>query len=232
VRRRVGCVFLVKIPTLIDFAALMGPVARRLLGEPNARLSKPHDLRFGTNGSMSIRLRREGFLSDATPHGNVQPNGGGKDAKKIRRRLITAVPTAHRSIIQNLDDRRGELPPFPSRSTFSRLAGLGEECCSWCRNCRFPTSRACSNHSHKRPAATLAVKDERAITIRRAAFELPNCLVQEPSGIMTARKADITLPPRRTSRGKKARLNCVSAPRPGTKWSSAVTAPPFHGGRR
>jgi hypothetical protein len=41
----------------IDFAALMGPVAAILFGEPNARLSKPpNDVRYGTNGSMSINL--------------------------------------------------------------------------------------------------------------------------------------------------------------------------------
>ena len=39
----------------IDFAALMEPVALALLGEPNARLSKPpKDIRFGTHGSMSV----------------------------------------------------------------------------------------------------------------------------------------------------------------------------------
>ena len=37
------------------FETLMEPVARRLLGEPNAHLSRPpKDLRFGTHGSMSI----------------------------------------------------------------------------------------------------------------------------------------------------------------------------------
>ena len=39
----------------INFPALMEPVARLLLGEPNARLSKPpRDVRFGTHGSMSV----------------------------------------------------------------------------------------------------------------------------------------------------------------------------------
>jgi hypothetical protein len=39
----------------IDFASLMEPVAARLLGEPNKRLSKPpKDLRYGTRGSLSI----------------------------------------------------------------------------------------------------------------------------------------------------------------------------------
>ena len=39
----------------IDFNLLMEPVAARLAGEPNKRLSKPpHDVRFGTHGSLSI----------------------------------------------------------------------------------------------------------------------------------------------------------------------------------
>jgi hypothetical protein len=43
-----------------DFAELMGPVARTLLGEPNQRLSSKHELRFGARGSMSCQahLRR------------------------------------------------------------------------------------------------------------------------------------------------------------------------------
>jgi hypothetical protein len=39
-----------------DFAAIIGPVARRLLGEPNKRLSKRNELRFGTHGSMAVNL--------------------------------------------------------------------------------------------------------------------------------------------------------------------------------
>jgi AAA domain/Homeodomain-like domain len=41
----------------INFAALMEPVALRLLGEPNARLSKPpRDVRFGSHGSMAVNF--------------------------------------------------------------------------------------------------------------------------------------------------------------------------------
>ena len=42
--------------TLCDFAALMEPVARELLGEHNQDLSKGSELRFGTNGSLSVDL--------------------------------------------------------------------------------------------------------------------------------------------------------------------------------
>jgi AAA domain/Homeodomain-like domain len=39
----------------IDFAVLMEPVALKLLGEPNAKLSNPpRDMRFGSRGSMAV----------------------------------------------------------------------------------------------------------------------------------------------------------------------------------
>jgi hypothetical protein len=47
----------------IDFASLMEPVATRLLGEPNKRLSKPpKDIRYGNHGSLSIDLTTGRFF--------------------------------------------------------------------------------------------------------------------------------------------------------------------------
>jgi predicted P-loop ATPase len=43
----------------INFAALMEPVARRLLGEPNRRLSSKGKLCFGTNGSLAVEIDGE-----------------------------------------------------------------------------------------------------------------------------------------------------------------------------
>ena len=40
----------------VDFVALMGPVACRLLGEPNHSLSNAKELRFGTHGSLKVDL--------------------------------------------------------------------------------------------------------------------------------------------------------------------------------
>jgi hypothetical protein len=40
----------------IDFAALIGPVARKLWGEPNDALCKDGELRWGTRGSKSVNL--------------------------------------------------------------------------------------------------------------------------------------------------------------------------------
>ena len=39
-------------------AAFIEPIARHYLSEPNAKLSKGDDLRFGTNGSMSVSLTK------------------------------------------------------------------------------------------------------------------------------------------------------------------------------
>ena len=40
----------------IDFAALMPDVARALLGDPNARLSNPHEWRYRTHGSLAVHV--------------------------------------------------------------------------------------------------------------------------------------------------------------------------------
>jgi hypothetical protein len=41
-----------------ELAALMGPVAREILGEPNTALSSAHELRWGKHGSISVDLRK------------------------------------------------------------------------------------------------------------------------------------------------------------------------------
>ena len=41
---------------MIEFANLIEPVSRRLLGEPNATLSSANELRFGTRGSIKINV--------------------------------------------------------------------------------------------------------------------------------------------------------------------------------
>jgi hypothetical protein len=47
----------------IDFNSLMEPVAARLLGEPNKRLSKPPtDIRYGTRGSLCVDLSNGCFF--------------------------------------------------------------------------------------------------------------------------------------------------------------------------
>lgn len=42
----------------VEYTGLIGPVARELLGEPNAKLSSRTELRFGTHGSLSVDLEK------------------------------------------------------------------------------------------------------------------------------------------------------------------------------
>jgi hypothetical protein len=57
----------------IDFPPLMSPVAARLLGEPNAKMSKyPHDVRFGSHGSISVNYEKGTFYDfEANTGGGV-----------------------------------------------------------------------------------------------------------------------------------------------------------------
>ncbi|MBA4092063.1 MAG: hypothetical protein C0494_15935 [Sphingobium sp.] len=46
----------------INFASLMGPVALKLYGEPNAKLSKPNELRWGSHGGRIVYLDSGSFF--------------------------------------------------------------------------------------------------------------------------------------------------------------------------
>jgi hypothetical protein len=47
----------------IDFAVHIQAVATALLGKPNPLHSKGSDLRFGTNGSLSVNFKKGTFYS-------------------------------------------------------------------------------------------------------------------------------------------------------------------------
>lgn len=51
------------------FARHMAAVAAELLGQPNKRLSKPGDVRYGTNGSMSIDVEKGAFFDHEAKEG-------------------------------------------------------------------------------------------------------------------------------------------------------------------
>jgi hypothetical protein len=62
----------VRTPTgSADLIFQIEPVARLLLGEPNAQLSKKNELRFGTNGSLSVNLEKDCWRS------HEEEKGGG-----------------------------------------------------------------------------------------------------------------------------------------------------------
>ena len=63
------------LSTEMDFAAIIEPVARHLLGEPNKALSNRTQLRFGSHGSVSVEIagKRKGtwFDHEANEGGGV-----------------------------------------------------------------------------------------------------------------------------------------------------------------
>ena len=69
----------------IDFKALIEPVARYLLGEPNPQLSSKTELRFGTKGSFSVNL------ITATWYDHEADEGGGL-LDLIRREIADIDP--------------------------------------------------------------------------------------------------------------------------------------------
>ena len=53
----------------IEFAHLMPSVASILLGEPNKKLSKKHELRYGTKGSLAVDLKKGTFFDHEIKEG-------------------------------------------------------------------------------------------------------------------------------------------------------------------
>jgi AAA domain/Homeodomain-like domain len=98
----------------INFAALMEPVARQLLGEPNPKLSKPpRDVRFGTHGSMAVDFETGQFFDHEAKVG-----GGtiGLIAHKTGRDHGEAMAWLR---------REGYLNGAPHRSTLHQSSGDG-----------------------------------------------------------------------------------------------------------
>ena len=63
----------------LSYQELIEPVARALLGEPNERLSKPDELRFGTHGSVAVDLTKGTFYDHESNYG-----GGVLDLVRIK----------------------------------------------------------------------------------------------------------------------------------------------------
>jgi hypothetical protein len=53
----------------MDFAQIIEPVARKLLGNPNRAQSSKTELRFGTNGSVSVDLRKGTYYDHEAKEG-------------------------------------------------------------------------------------------------------------------------------------------------------------------
>jgi AAA domain len=74
---------------MTDFAELIEPVARRLLGEPNRNLSNARELRWGTHGSFCVDLQKGVWSDHETGQGGgvldlIERETGLKGADRIR----------------------------------------------------------------------------------------------------------------------------------------------------
>lgn len=97
-----------------DFSILAEPVARELLGEPNARLSKKDELRFGTNGSLKVSI--SGAAAGTFSDFETGKNGGLLD-------LINHINGGdHREALDWLKERYGS--PEVVRQETSRIVAV------------------------------------------------------------------------------------------------------------
>jgi len=71
-------------------AAAMGPIAREVMGDPNARLSSKDELRFGTNGSLSVDLRKGVWFDNEAKVG-----GGVLDFLRVKLGIVNGVALEH-----------------------------------------------------------------------------------------------------------------------------------------
>ena len=97
----------------IHFAELIEPVARRLLGEPNARLSNARELRFGTHGSMSIDLKKGTWFD------HEDDIGGGVIA--LIHHKLGKTTDAMLGCVKRDFSRRRRLSSIPSRNLSVRM---------------------------------------------------------------------------------------------------------------
>jgi hypothetical protein len=107
-------------PKYIDFEALIEPVARRLLGEPNPKLSKPpKQLRFGTHGSISVDLTKGTFFDHECNVG-----GGVIDLVKHKTGCDHASAIAWLRSNAILSEDRYDWPPNASKGQSKRIAAV------------------------------------------------------------------------------------------------------------
>ncbi|MFA7281755.1 MAG: AAA family ATPase [Sterolibacterium sp.] len=96
-----------------EYTGLIGPVARELCGEPNAKLSSKDELRFGTNGSLSVDLQKDTWYDHEAEEGGgvldlVSRSTGRPDGKAWLIERGYTLPAAQPSeIAYDYTDERG-----------------------------------------------------------------------------------------------------------------------------
>lgn len=104
-------------PVGSDYRGLIGSVARALLGDENHKLSSPRDLRWGTNGSLSVDLDKDAWFDHETKESGgvlalVSRVTGREDGKRwlIENRFLADGPTSGSgAIFYDYRDEAGEL---------------------------------------------------------------------------------------------------------------------------
>lgn len=100
-----------------QYSGLIGSVARALLGDENHKLSSPRDLRWGTNGSLSVDLDKDAWFDHETKESGgvlalVSRVTGREDGKRWlieHQFLADAPPSSARSIFYDYRDEAGEI---------------------------------------------------------------------------------------------------------------------------
>ncbi|MDN7131983.1 toprim domain-containing protein [Halomonas sp. MC140] len=102
----------------LDFAALMEPIARELLGDPNKELSKGDKLRFGTNGSLSVDLAAGRWYS------HEEELGGGVLDLLARELGLATRAEQLRWLESNGFKERSEAPATPKPKQTSSITAI------------------------------------------------------------------------------------------------------------
>jgi putative DNA primase/helicase len=101
--------------SVADFAELMEPAALALLGEPNSRLSSPHELRWGRHGSFAVDLNRGTWF-------DFEAATGGGLLALVARETGAATPAECLQWLRNAGLLPGEAEPFHRAAMAEREA--------------------------------------------------------------------------------------------------------------
>ncbi|WP_313302929.1 toprim domain-containing protein [Diaphorobacter sp.] len=108
-----------------DYAELMEPVARELLGEPNLSLSSATELRFGAHGSKAIDLEKSSFYDH-------EANAGGGVLDLIKHVAdLSSRKDAHQWLVEHGFVQAEEPQEKPAKRPATKPTAKPKEVCSY-----------------------------------------------------------------------------------------------------
>lgn len=113
------------IMTSDPFSVHMEAVARKLWGEPNARLSSKEELRFGTQGSRSVDLAKGAFYDHEAEEGGGVLDLICRETKAKGSEALNWMREELGVVIQQVEPRRGAAPRTIS-ATYDYVDEVGE----------------------------------------------------------------------------------------------------------